>query len=58
MIYPAFENSLSEGVLVAGTQRRFRVISAITGNWLQFVRTYRVSYEVVQQIERYYYYKC
>ena len=25
--------------------------------WSQ-IRTYRVSYDVVQQIERYYYYKC
>ena len=58
MIYPAFENSLSEGVLVAGTQRCFRAISAIAGNWLQFICMYRVSYDVAQQIERYYYYKC
>ena len=36
MIHPAFENSLSEGVLVAGTQRRFRAISAIAGKRLQF----------------------
>ena len=35
MIYPAFENSLSEGVLAAGTQRRFRAISAIAGKRLQ-----------------------
>ena len=36
MIYPAFENSYSEGVQVAGTQRRLRAISRIAGKRLQF----------------------
>ena len=36
MMHPTFENNHSDGVLVAGTQTGFHVISAIAGKWLQF----------------------